>query len=302
MGHRNSALKFPKNKITKNILILGGYGFLGQHLVSHLSEKNNIYVGIKSTSKTPDLLLDISFTIFYTDISDFYEHIKKIKFDIIINAIVDYGIKNTENQLRMSNVNLPLKILSSVSLKETMFIHFDSYYSKFPNYFRLPLYQETKRELRDKLSLISDMRILNFQLEHLYGPNDKTEKFIPQMIKCLKKNDENISLTSGIQKRDFLYVDDLLRLISIAINDFSSIPLGYNHFEVGTGSSVMIKSFLKELKTQLNSQSYLNFGEYATHQNEIIDTKADLYKLNKIFLWKPIYDYRLGIKKLLNKI
>ena len=41
-------------------------------------------------------------------------------------------------------------------------------------------------------------------------PNDNPDKFIPWLQSSLMKGKKNIELTSGIQLRDFIYIDDVI--------------------------------------------------------------------------------------------
>lgn len=268
-------------------------------MVQYLYNANDVHIGIKSTSNRPKDFIEKKLGIYYTDSLEFYDKIRESGFDVIINAVVDYGFNRDNRQLRFSNVILPSKVLDYSSSEKLLFINFDSFYTKFHDYPRLKLYQESKIELKKIFSLAQNVRVINFQLEHLYGPHDRIEKFIPQISLKLKNNIKKISLTSGVQKRDFLFIDDLLRLITKVIEDVSIIPFGFNHFEVGTGSSIMLKSFLKELKYQLGSGSYLDFGKLQMSKFEIMDSKANLDELKKIFQWEPSYTYSMGIKKLI---
>lgn len=53
-------------------------------------------------------------------------------------------------------------------------------------------------------------KMINIKIEHMYGALDDENKFIYWLINKLKQNVEKIDLTSGVQKRDFIYIDDIV--------------------------------------------------------------------------------------------
>ena len=104
---------------------------------------------------------------------------------------------------------------------------------------------------------------------------------------------------SGEQKRDFIYVGDLLALMDKLILVRGNLALKNHVFEIGTGESIPIKNFVIEIKHQLKSSSMLDFGALPTRKNEIMESKADLKKLNNILSWHPKVDIKQGISKLI---
>ena len=49
------------------------------------------------------------------------------------------------------------------------------------------------------------------KFDHFYGPGDSSFKFPIMIINQCLKNEKKIKLTKGIQLRDFIYIDDLIR-------------------------------------------------------------------------------------------
>lgn len=283
------------------ILIIGAYGFLGQHFTKYCLKKDYlVYIGVKSTSKKP---LDFSGTpidTYYTDTNNFIDEIGQNSFEVVVYAAVNYGKNSTENELRHANVELPLKILSGLKKKEILFVHFDTFYNKFQNYNYLDNYSSSKREFKQLVKEHKGHKIVGLQLEHLYGPNDNPSKFIPTLFKRISSNDKDIKLTDGKQRRDFLFVDDLLILLDMLVHERNNIACGNYHFEIGTGNSVSILEFIQELKFQLGSTSNLIFGALTHRENEIMESKAKLDKIQSIVNWKPHIDFINGIKILQN--
>ena len=64
---------------------------------------------------------------------------------------------------------------------------------------------------------IYNIKFINARLFHLYGPSDKPTKFVNSIIQSLKNNLPTIDLTSGTQRRDFIYIDDAIEAFLLII-------------------------------------------------------------------------------------
>lgn len=284
----------------KTILIIGGYGFLGHHLLLDLAQNHQVVIAIKSSSISPKVLNTINFIKYYVDSPSFLSDLKNHHFDCVINAAVNYGRKSTPEEIWATNVNLPRTILEATSHKDFLFIHFDTFYNKFPKYTRLPVYQSTKRAFNQYLGETSMGKIITLQLEHLYGPRDNEEKFLPQLLNMLTSEKKEIKLTSAEQRRDFIFILDLVDLVSIIITQKESLSSGFYTFEVGTGISISLKRFIKEIKRQLKSSSILAFGKHPMDKDEIMESYANLDAVQQCFNWQPKVLFEEGISKLIS--
>ena len=100
--------------------------------------------------------------VFYSDRPDLLDQIDNLKFDVVLNASVDYGKNNNKKQVWECNVNLPLRILKKVGNEKLLFVHFDTFFRKFSEFKYLPLYTVSKREFSQKLKLFSNCKTVGF--------------------------------------------------------------------------------------------------------------------------------------------
>lgn len=142
-------------------------------------------------------------------------------------------------------------------------------------------------------SITNNINFFNILLENFYGENEPKDRFIHYLIGKLKNN-EDIDLTDGKQKRDFVYIEDVIEALNLII---SSNLKGYIDIPIGSGKAISIRELVEYIKELLNSKSNLNFGAVPSRNNEYSGI-PDLSILNKIG-FQPKYDFKSGIKKLL---
>ncbi len=279
------------------ILFIGKDGFLGSHLLNSFKSSNNLLLyGVKSM---PRKLIANNIKSYYLTNLDNINKLSKINIDIVINTAVVYGKNNKNSKLWETNVKMPLMLTRIVKNPECIFINFGSFYTKFSKYPNLKKYSDSKIALNNGLKKIKNKKIVMLHLEHLYGENDSKDKFIPTMLENLINGVNEIKLTNCNQKRDFVHVDDITKLIHNIIDQKSKLSLGMNEFEVGTGKSIPIKKLLILMKKKTDSSTNLNFGALELDQNEIMDSKANISSLIDLFGWAPEISIKKGIDSLI---
>ncbi|MEN8907986.1 MAG: NAD-dependent epimerase/dehydratase family protein, partial [Clostridiales bacterium] len=140
-------------------------------------------------------------------------------------------------------------------------------------------------------------KFVNMKLFHMYGPNDSSHKFIPQMINAINNNIESIKLTQGDQERDFIYIEDVIRAYSLVLKNIDKLS-GFTEFQVGTGEVVSIRDLLSLIKHITNSNTKLLFGALPYRNGEIMSSKANTNELLRIG-WKAIVSLEDGLSKIL---
>jgi CDP-paratose synthetase len=109
-----------------------------------------------------------------------------------------------------------------------------------------------------------------------------------------------VSLTHGHQKRDFVYLDDVVSAYLKLIEYGRSHEFSFKTFEVGTGQSVQIRDFAETIKAISNSPTVLGYGDIPYRADEIMDSKADISQLHELG-WSPTTYVQEGILKILDE-
>ncbi len=118
------------------------------------------------------------------------------------------------------------------------FININSYFNKSnSSYSNLQDYSLSKKSFLIWLQkLSSKLKIINVFLEHIYGLYDSDSKFVESMIKQIAiKQVARVELTHGHQKRDFVYLDDVVKAYMTLIEYGRDHNFLFKTFELGTG-------------------------------------------------------------------
>ncbi len=288
------------------ILLTGATGFLGSRLLANLLENGHEVVAVKrsfsNTFRIKDSLGHDNLHFFDIDLLDPVALFQKYSIDTIVHTATEYGRGDTPVfRILEANLILPLRLAElGINYGVKCFINTDSYFNKGnSSYSNLLNYSLSKKSLLIWLNQLSKkLKVINVVLEHIYGPYDSDSKFVESLIQQIAINRvPSVSLTYGHQKRDFVYIDDVvaayLKLVEYGRNhDFL-----FKTFEVGTGQSVQIRELAETIKSLSNSTTEMGYGDIPYRSDEIMDSKADISQLLELG-WQPKYDLKQGVSKI----
>ena len=216
----------------KKVLITGGAGFIGSSLVQRLVEKK-FKVGIIERS-TADLwrIKDIvsSVKMYNVDLQDTRGILKAIsdfKPDVIFHLAAYYAVEHKPDEIPdilNTNVVGTINLLEAArEYKVKMFLNTSScfVYKASKDKLRedsaldpLNLYALTKISAEEACTFYSEkygLRCVTFRIFAPYGPGDHKRRLIPCSIESLLKK-QSPKMTSGKQRWDFIYVDDIFNI------------------------------------------------------------------------------------------
>lgn len=285
------------------ILLTGATGFLGRYLLEALiNNKYEVVILKRSTSDTSGINHLIDNVVCYDlDLQSLEVAFEKHSIDGVIHTACDYG-KSSKSifQITENNLMFGLKLLDAcLKYNVSFFVNTDTILPRELNEYSL-----SKKQFVDWLKFkSSEILVVNFRLEYIYGKSDDKTKMIPMFLSKLKQKISEIDLTKGDQKRDFVFIDDAVAAILIVLNRVSKFD-GFVEFDVGTGDSVELKYFLEQIKLEFENAfgvtgTKLGFGNLPYRENEMMNVELDNSAL--LYLgWSPKIKLQDGIRKILN--
>ena len=278
------------------ILLTGGTGFLGSNILRRLLGLGHELFCIKRETSSLERVNFFKHKIkwFNLETSDFDEIISSYKIEGIIHCATDYGRKQLNPiQTIETNLILPLKLLHAAANNNVLvFINTDTVLDK-----RVDTYSLSKRQFSEWLEKYSnDILTINVALEHFYGPFDNDSKFVTYVILKMLGNEDSIDFTLGLQKRNFVYIEDVIDAFIVLLNNINKLDNSFHNFEVGTEDSVTIKDFVGLVKKLCNNNTTdLNFGAINYRENEVMNTNTNTEKLKSLG-WFPRFSLEDGLK------
>jgi nucleoside-diphosphate-sugar epimerase len=297
----------------KKILLTGATGFLGSHLLEMLVQQQYSVVILKrSTSDLQRINHLLPFiTAYDIDRVNIGQVFEEQAIDGVIHTACNYG-RNGEpaDEIVGTNILFGLTILEEAAKANVkLFVNTDTFFnSHHYNQSYLKEYTLTKKQFCEWLLIFSDrITTVNMKLQHLYGPGDSTYKFIPWVTAQLLEGKEQIDLTNGLQKRDFIYVDDVVSAFLVILNNYNTLNREFTEVETGTGISHSIRHFVEVLKGAVENmrgekdKTLLRFGAIKNREDEIVNVICDNSVL-KTLGWNPAYSIESGCVKMVSEL
>ena len=276
-----------------SILITGATGFIGKHLVKKIPNYN---IAVDQNGKNIDLRIR--------------KEVLKIKrSDIVIHLAgkIPSEKNYSKNIFFEHNFLGTLNILEYCIKKKVKKIIFVSSYV-YGNPEKNPIsekHQIKPHNTYTKSKVLSEelckiyaekykIEIIILRPFNIFGNLQKDNSLISNIIKSIKNN-SHITIINKNNKRDYLFIDDLIDAI-IKLIDYKC---KFEIFNIGSGKSYsfenVVQLFEKENKKKIKRK-------YKTSKkNSIPKIQADISKIKKEIKWNPKYTLVEGIEKIIFK-
>lgn len=296
----------------KKVLITGHNGFIGKHLCSKLITDGFSVVGIGRNSNKN---YEYKFLSFENDISDkilVSKIIKENNPEIIVHlaggsskySSYDNFYDHIDLEQR-SAFNIIDAALRLPNLEKFIFIGTCEEYGcikapflessqELPNTFYGLAKLSISRFLQS-LSRLNDFPLVILRPTIVYGPGQHKKMFISDLINHLLSN-QVFDMSAGMQTRDFVYIDDLIRSILCAI---SAKDCNGEIINISSSIPVLIKDLAREIEFQIygNRTDLINYGAKGYRNGEALDYYADNSKAKKLLDWVPEISLAEGLSR-----
>ena len=276
-----------------SILITGATGFIGKHLIKKIPNYN---MAVDQNGKNIDLRIR--------------EEVLKIKkVDIVIHLAgkIPSEKNYSKNVFFEHNFLGTLNILEYCVKKKVKKIIFVSSYV-YGNPKKNPInekYEVKPHNTYAKSKVLSEeickiyakkykIEIIILRPFNIFGNLQKDNSLISNIIKSIKNN-SSITIINKNNKRDYLFIDDLIDVI-IKLIDYKC---KFEIFNIGSGKSYsfenIVQLFEKENKIKIKRKYKIS------KKNNIPKIQADITKIKKEIKWNPKYTLVEGIEKIIFK-
>jgi UDP-glucose 4-epimerase len=302
-------------KIAQKILVTGGAGFIGSHLVDALSAKGHRLVVVDNLSTGFQRNINPKAKFYKTDLT-YFESVnrimKKEKPEIVFHLAAQMNVrKSVENPLFDAENN----ILASINLIRT------SHENKIKKFIFAStggaIYGDTKNRPTPetekewplspygiaKLSVdkflfyyhrIHGLKFVSLRYANVYGPRQNPHGEAGVVAIFLKKMLKNQTPTingDGKQTRDYVFVEDIVKANRLALENFEKSGI----YNVGTGKETSVNKLFREINKYFQGKFRKSHGPAKIGEQKT--SCLSFTKIKKDFGWTPQTDFQTGIQK-----
>ena len=298
-----------------SILVTGGAGFIGSHVVDELIKMNQSVIVIDDLSGGFEENLNEKAKFIKGDICD-YDLIKKVFNEYSVEYVFHlaaYAAEGLSHFIKRFNYNNNL--IGSINLINQSIIHkvkcfvFTSSIAVYGKN-QLPMTEEitpkpedsygiAKYAVEQELKISHDMFGLNyiiFRPHNVYGERqnigDKYRNVIGIFMNQILQNKPLTIFGDGEQSRAFSYINDVAPLIASSIN----IRNAYNEiFNIGADTPYTINQLVEKISEVMQAKPSVKHLEA---RNEVVHAYSSHKKSDEVFKSKAKTDLLEGVQKM----
>jgi UDP-glucuronate 4-epimerase len=308
----------------KNVLVTGGAGFIGSHLVDcllaegiwHVSvvdDFNDFYSPEIKRQNISQNLANPNFSLFETDIRD-AQSLRAIfqsqKFDCIVHLAARAGVRPSLCEPKLyaeTNINGTLNLLElarEFGVKQFVFASSSSVYgmnAKIPfseaDKVSNPIspYAATKAAgelLCYTFSHLYDMRTVCLRFFTVYGARQRPDLAIHYFSKLISEGKAIPVFGDGKTRRDYTYIDDIIQGIRAAMDYDQS---KHEIFNLGESETTELSALISMLETSLGKTAIVD--RKSSQPGDVPLTFSDISKAKQLLKYNPQTKIEIGIGK-----
>ena len=301
-----------------DLFLTGGTGFIGKHIIELYSQEfDRIFV---PTRRSEYVWHAQNVNVITVDGS--IEAVISAYQDNPCNTVINcaaYGVSPDErdvNKLELVNVELPFRLAKAMRKSGPgRFIQIGSMAEYSAPHEHRPLQEDADIQTTDGyggakarascalLSLpMSDLHeVLILRAFGVFGPGEANHRLIPSLIEKLSKG-QPVSMSSGTQVRDFIFVNDLASALLRAClaEKTNPAPRIYN---VGSGTGISVAAFARKVcEIGKYDPALLRLGELPLRDTDVPYMVADISAIKSDLGWYPQYSIDRAISTYLQAI
>lgn len=293
------------------ICISGPTGFIGSALTRYWAQAGHQLMLLvrtgSNTKRINDVLRKYNSSVrmeIVTDNIGLNLALENFKPDVIVHTACSYGREPyCAVDLLKANVLYGLELLNNLAQicdsTHSTFINFDSALNPNVNSYAFSKSQYViwAKEVVRKSK--NNIQFINLRLQQIYGPNDDDSKFVMKVIKDCLNCELKLQVTHGEQKRDFIYVEDVVQACDTVLNARKTLPQIHD-IDLGTGQAVSIRHYINLVRQMTRSSTRIEFGAVPYRDNEQMLCVADTKEILRLG-WLPRYTLEDGLREVISK-
>tara|TARA_R100000152_G_C6743157_1_gene166884 strand:- start:63 stop:1067 length:1005 start_codon:yes stop_codon:yes gene_type:complete len=300
----------------KKILITGGAGFIGSQLGYHLHNKGYDVILLDNMSYGNRDNLEIDGKTFGRFIEDdirnksILDHTKDVDYIYHFAGIAPLpDCQENPKEAIDTNVSGTANVLEAARLNGVKRVIFSSTSAVYENHRTFPakesddvfpdlIYATSKKQselLCRSFANVYDLPIVTLRFFNVYGPHQDFRRKHPPLtgylMKTFLQNEIPTLFSDGEQRRDYVYIDDLINICEIVMTHDKAVG---EKFNVSSGNTYSVNEIYESVAKCFNVTSKPNYNTPSNFWDAYPHLFKGEYKLNKDRLEKEVLKYCLG--------
>jgi UDP-glucose 4-epimerase len=301
-----------------NVLITGGAGFIGSQIGWHLRQSGHTVTVLDNMSYGKDDNLKVNdewvFDRFVRDdirSERFAQHCEGM--DVVIHLAGIAPLPDCQLHPRAAydnNVLGTLNVLNSCRNTGVQKVIFSSTSAVYENCNTYPLVEDSVEKEPNLIYSMSkkacesicssyvenyDMDIVTLRFFNVYGPHQDFKRKHPPLMgyitKCLMQDIEPKFFSDGNQKRDYVYVDDVIRMVELIM---PRTDISGEIFNVCTGTAYSVREIYEKYQLAFGKTLLPSFNDSTKFWDKYPQLFEGDKPLSKERLIKEVDKYSLG--------
>lgn len=310
--------------MNKNILVTGGAGFIGSHLVARLLDEatwnvtvvddfNDFYdpqikrAAVKPHFENPNFNLVVADIRDVAAMEDVFE---KGGFDCVAHLAARAGVRPSLSEPRLyveTNINGTLNLLELAKQHKVSQFVFGSSSSVYGINSKIPFAEEDRiyqpispyaatkaagELLCHTYSHLHGFRTVCLRFFTVYGARQRPDLAIHKFTKLISEGNPIQMFGDGSARRDYTYVDDIVQGIRAAMDYQHSV---HEVFNLGESETTELKRLIELIENALGTKAVIE--NKPMQPGDVPITFADISKAKKLLGYSPATKIEEGIPK-----
>lgn len=306
----------------KSILITGGAGFIGSHLIENLLRFGHTVIcydnfddfydpsikwqNLKTAIQHPDFKLLEANILDRDALQNCFD---QYSFDMVIHLAAKAGVRPSIIDplgYYQTNVMGTLNLLEMMKTHEVTKMVFASSSSVYGNNPKVPFcesdfvdnpispYAASKKAaelLCHTYHHLYHFDIFCMRFFTVYGPRQRPDLAIHKFTEMILKDEPIPVFGDGSSARDYTYIDDIVDGLVKAIEKVK----GYEIINLGESQTISLSRMIETLEKEIGKKAKKTI--YSMQPGDVVTTYADISKANQLIGYNPAWNFDDGIKK-----